>query len=80
MKNLQASYNEDTIKIIKHAQQEIKVRENLNFLINLATIAIVTEDKTTAEVELSNFNKAWNHPDKSCKENGMRPKEKNLET
>ena len=40
MKNLQASYNKDPNKIVEQAKQEKAVRENLNFLIDLATIAM----------------------------------------
>ena len=36
-------------------------KEHLNFLIDLAIIAMVTEDKMTKEVEPSSFNKVWSH-------------------
>ena len=41
MKKLQALYNDDTNKIIKEATQ-VKVSENLNFLIDLAMVTTLT--------------------------------------
>ena len=37
-------------------------RENLKFLIDLATTAMVSEDIMPMEDEPQTFNKAWNHP------------------
>ena len=39
MDNLRASYNNDTKRIMEQAKQEKASLENLNFLINLATVA-----------------------------------------
>ena len=49
MKNLQSSYNEDAKKILEKAEYKI------NFLIDLATIAIVAKDKVAIEEEPQNF-------------------------
>ena len=58
IKNLPAAYNKNANKIVKLAKQEKDLGENLNFLVVLATIAIVAED------ERLNFSKAWNHLNK----------------
>ena len=58
MKNLQALYNDDANKIIKEAMQ-VKVPENLNFLIDLV---MVTTDTKQVPEEPDTFNEAWNHP------------------
>ena len=44
MKIFQALYNEDSNKLVEQAEQERATRGNLSFLIDLATIAMVTED------------------------------------
>ena len=38
--------------------------ENLYFLIDIATIVIVAEDKKTLKEEPKSFNEVWYHPDK----------------
>ena len=58
MKKLQASYNEDTTKIIKEATHD-KAIKNLNSLINLA---MVTIDTMPVPEEPKTFVKACNHP------------------
>ena len=62
MKKLQALYNDDANKIVEEAAQEKDVKENLNVLINFATIAKVAEDTKPMKDESRTFNKAWNHP------------------
>ena len=44
MKNLIASYNADASKIMELANQKKAMREILNFLIDIATIAMVPKD------------------------------------
>ena len=58
MKNLQASFNEGTNKIMQQVEQEKVAKENLNFLINLATIFIVAKDKLTIKEEPKIFDEA----------------------
>ena len=59
---LHALYNEDANKVVKEAAQDKSAKENLNFLINLATIAMVVEDTKPNEDEPQTFDDAWNHP------------------
>ena len=56
-KKMQTSYNEDA----KNVKQKA-VREDLSFLIDLATIIMVAEDEGNTEEGPKNFNEAWNHP------------------
>ena len=56
MKNLQFLYNEDVNKIMELAAQERAIKENLFFLIDLATITMVTEDPKPMEDEPQMFN------------------------
>ena len=58
MKKLHASYNNDVNKIIKEAMQ-VKVSENLSFLVDLR---IVTTNTMPVPEEPVTFNEAWNHP------------------
>ena len=58
-----SSYSENANKIIEQAKQEMAVNENLNFLIDFATTAMVAKVKSYTEEEPKNFNNAWNHPD-----------------
>ena len=59
MIKLQALYNNNANKIVKEAAQGKNVKENLNFLINLAMIAVVTQP---IEDEPQAFKKAQSHP------------------
>ena len=61
MKKFQASYNNDANKIIKKVAQEKSEKENLFFLLDLATIAMVTEDTKPTKDEPQTFNDVWNH-------------------
>ena len=45
IKTLQSSFNENVNKILEQAEHEKSANENLNVLIDLATIAMVIEDK-----------------------------------
>ena len=63
MTNLQASYNKDANNFVEQAEQWKEVRENLIFLIDLATVGMVAEENVTTNEEPKIFNKAWNHPD-----------------
>ena len=45
IKNLQASYKKDDNRIVEQAKQDKAELENSSFLINLASIAMVAEDK-----------------------------------
>ena len=63
MKNLQASCNKDADNIVKQAEQQKAESENINFLINLAAIAVLAEKKITMEEKPKTFDKAWNHQD-----------------
>ena len=68
MKKLQASYNDDGNKIVKHATQEKSAIKNLNFLIDLAMV--FNDIKPTMD-ELQTFNEALNHPNnESCRKWG----------
>ena len=51
MKNLQASYNKTINRIVVQAKQDKAALENLNFLINVAIIAMVAEEKVTKKVK-----------------------------
>ena len=66
MKNLQVLKNKDTNKIIKQAAWEVEQAaqetENLIFLIDLATVAMVAEYTKPTKDEPHTFNKAWNYP------------------
>ena len=62
MKNLQASYNEDSNKIVKKAKHKKGAIENLNFTIDLATFAILADDKVTTKKPMT-INESWNHFD-----------------
>ena len=64
MKKRQALYNDDANKIIKEAKQ-VKVAQNLNFLIDLA---IATNNTMPVPEETASFNKAWNHPNATSQE------------
>ena len=44
MKKLQASYNDNADKIVMEVTKKKDAKENMNFLIDLATIAMVAED------------------------------------
>ena len=59
MNNLHDSYN-DGNTIVQQAAQE-KSAKNLNFLIDLAIIAIVAKDTKSMKDEPQTFNKAWSH-------------------
>ena len=59
VKKLQAFYNGNADKIVKDTTQ-VKVSENLNFLIELA---MVTTKTMLVPEEPASFNKACNHPD-----------------
>ena len=61
IESFQASIDEDAIKIMKHAKQEKSAKENLIFLIDMATIAIAAKDKMTTKEEPKMFDEAWNH-------------------
>ena len=52
-----ASYNEDADKIVKQAKQK-KEGENLNFLIDLSTMAMAAEDKKTTKEAKTNIQNA----------------------
>ena len=58
MKKLQASYNENANKIVTEVTQEKSAKENLIFLINLATFVMVAEDTKQTEDEPQAFNEA----------------------
>ena len=58
MKYLHASWNEDANKSIEQALQKTAMKENLNFCIDLATIAMVTKDTKPMEDEPQTFNAA----------------------
>ena len=62
MKKLQALHNEDDNKIVKEVAQEKASKENSNFLIDLATIAMVAEYTEPTKDDLQIFIKACNHP------------------
>ena len=64
MRKLQASYIDDTNKVIKEATQD-KAIENLKFLVDLA---VVTTDTMPAPEEPATFNEAWNHPNANSQE------------
>ena len=64
MKNLQTSFYEDANKIVELSKQEKAAKENLNFRTDLASIAMVAEDKVTIEEEPKIFGKSGNHPNK----------------
>ena len=66
MKNMQTSYNYNANRV-KQAVQEKSVKENLNFLIDLGTIAMITEDNKTTKEEPQIFNNEWNHPSDESK-------------
>ena len=61
MRKLQASYNDDANKIVKEAAQEKSAKENLIFLIDLATIFMLAMETKPTKHEPQTFNKAWNH-------------------
>ena len=64
MKKLQASYNNDTNKIIKQARKEKSAIESLNFLIDLT---MITNDTKSVSEEPKTLNEAWDHPNaNSC--------------
>ena len=77
MRKLQASYNDNAKKIVKEAGQK-KAKENLNFLIDLATIAMVAEDTKPMKNEPQAFNKPGIILIPSHKENGKRPFKRSL--
>ena len=58
MKKLQSLYNNDANKIIKEAAQEKKMRQNLNFLTDLAMVA---GDTKPTEDEHQTINKTRDH-------------------
>ena len=62
MKNLQAPFNKDVKEITDQVKQVKLISENLNFLIDLATIKVVAMVKKSTEEESKNINEA-NHPD-----------------
>ena len=64
-------------KFVKEAAQEKSKEENLNFLINLATIVIVAEDTKPTKNEPQTFNKNWNH---FYLKYGMKPFKRSLVT
>ena len=76
MEKLQASYNDETKKLIKEATQE-KANENLNFLIDLA---MVTKDTMPIPEKPTAFAEAWNHPNANSFKNGEKPYAKSLQT
>ena len=49
IKNLQAFYNKDSKMIMEQANQDEAAVGSLNFLINLATLAMVADDKVTIQ-------------------------------
>ena len=61
MKKLQASYNDDSKKIVEQAMQKKGAIKNFNFLIDLAMVS--NDIKSTLE-KPQMFNKSWNHPNK----------------
>ena len=63
IKSLQGSYNADANEILRWAKQENRTRENMDFLVNLATISMVVEYAKPTEDKLQTFNKPWKHPD-----------------
>ena len=58
MKNLQTSYNKGANRFMEQAQQNENTLENLNFLINLATITMETKDEVTMKEDPKAFNEA----------------------
>ena len=54
--NLKDSHSEDGNRI-EQAKQEKAAEENLNVLMNLATIAVMAEDKVTTKEEPRNLKK-----------------------
>ena len=76
MKKLHALYNEDANKIIKEATQD-KAIKNLNFLINLAMVALYA--KPVPEEPMT-FAKTWNHPNANSMQNGKKQLKRNLLT
>ena len=63
MKTLQSLYNEAANKNAEHSAPERTTKENLNFLIDLATTTIIAEDTKPPKDEPQMFNEALNHPD-----------------
>ena len=61
MKNLQALCIDSNSKIVEQVVQEKAAKENLNFLFDLATNAMVVDDIMSMKNELWVFYEAWNH-------------------
>ena len=77
MKKLQASYNNDSYKVVQEVAKEKNTSKNLTFLIDLA---IATSSTMLTKDEPQMFHKAWSIPTKNHKGNGMRPFAKNSTT
>ena len=71
LENWHALYNDNVIKIDKKAAQENSAKENLNFWIDLAIIAMVAEDIKSTEDEPQSFNKAWKHSNLESQRKGQ---------
>ena len=63
IKNLQVLFNGDANKVMKQAEWEKATKENLKFLIDVATVTLAAEDKMSTEKVPKMFNKALTHPD-----------------